>query len=394
MFYKGVLKAYDQVSQTGTISLLNSEKELYFSIKDLSSVAVAPQVGERVKCMIEEKEGVKRAKFILRLDFKNAREEKPLNQSYDQPIGNAVNQLNKSETSTLAAASLIEKKAQKRSKKDQSAQNQAAKALAFGLDTPQQESAPQSHQKISEFLQAPVIKDQNADTSQKKELKQSIIQIDKAALKSSAMQTSTEANIQDLKSASSFEDIAYALDLHSSTTTDQSPVKTALKEQDGLEKTSHSIDSHFSVNNEQQYAASDQVDVPQYAVDQQGSQAQILFNAHAHQNNHQVSARDQLENTSVYAQYTAKSRKKNNKGQLNYWLILSVGLVLALISLAFYGYQQYTQYQNEQHAKVEQYFLEQQRIIEEQRKRLSHVPEEKVLSEKALDDLLGKDREK
>lgn len=388
MFYKGVLKAYDQVSQTGTISLLNSEKELYFSIKDLSSVAVAPQVGERVKCMIEEKEGVKRAKFILRLDFKNAREEKPLNQSYDQPIGNAVNQLNKSETSTLAA-SLIEKKAQKRSKKDQ-----AAKALALGLDKAQQESAPQSHQKISEFLQGPVIKDLNADTAQKMELKQSVIQVDRAGLKSSAMQTSTEANIQDLKSASSFEDIAYALDLHSSTSTDQSPVKAALKEQDGLEKTSHSIDSHFSVNNEQQYAASDQVDVPQYAVDQQGSQAQILFNAHAHQNNHQVSARDQLENTSVYAQHTAKSRKKNNKGQLNYWLILSVGLVLALISLAFYGYQQYTQYQNEQHAKVEQYFLEQQRIIEEQRKRLSHVPEEKVLSEKALDDLLGKDREK
>lgn len=84
MFHKGLLKSYDQETKTGTILLSDNNLELSFSVEDLPNSSLAPQIGERVKCFINDDEIEKqdKAKFIVRLDHKNSRTEKPLNRIF------------------------------------------------------------------------------------------------------------------------------------------------------------------------------------------------------------------------------------------------------------------------------------------------------------------------
>lgn len=79
MFHKGRLGSYDAVKQVGTIHLLDKDIQLHFLRKDFPNLTLEPQIGERVKCLIEEIENKYIAKFIVRLDHKNARTEQPLN---------------------------------------------------------------------------------------------------------------------------------------------------------------------------------------------------------------------------------------------------------------------------------------------------------------------------
>lgn len=79
MFHKGRLGSYDAVKQVGTIHLLDKDIQLHFLRKDFPNLTLEPQIGERVKCLIEEIENKYIAKFIVRLDHKNARTELPLN---------------------------------------------------------------------------------------------------------------------------------------------------------------------------------------------------------------------------------------------------------------------------------------------------------------------------
>ena len=79
MFYKGTLKSYDAAEQVGIIHLSDKDIDLHFSLDDFPNSTLEPQIGERVKCLIEEKDFKHIAKFIVRLDHKNARTEKPRN---------------------------------------------------------------------------------------------------------------------------------------------------------------------------------------------------------------------------------------------------------------------------------------------------------------------------
>lgn len=526
MFHKGVLKTYDQDSQTGTIALLESEIELHFSIKDLSSTTVEPQVGERVKCMMEDKEGVKRAKFIVRLDFKNAREDKPLNETYYQRIDDTVDQ-NKSVERTSAQSELVaEQDIQQQGIKDQldathqePAQPQLSSVLpeneplssdeeisvlpvqisapvesasSLELITPERESEtettqsdtldispvaqhvselniPNQAEAISITSQQPItelelvlnqqaemphliVEQQQTDHEQPKldkqptkfspssapqfeavdipepvhksslesvpilhpvsqleenrsqpisisfpqesesaqpiELKTDIFQIGQSA--------SDTAKIPDLKSAMSFDDIAAALDFNQTKPLDLEKAEPSLIQMGGYEKISSLIESNYSSDyTQQQQAQNHGVELNQDAIDQDTVQSRILSKAKSNQHEAPVSAMEKLKNKLAYKHYAPQNKRKQKKqSSINPWLIASVVLGLVLINLAVFGYQKYTQYQSDQHAKAKLYLLEQERIIEEQRKKMSHVPDKKVLSDKALDDLLGKDRQK
>lgn len=524
MFHKGVLKTYDQESETGTIALLESEIELHFSIKDLSSTTVEPQVGERVKCMMEDKEGVKRAKFIVRLDFKNAREEKPLNETYYQRIDDTVDQNKAVETTSAQSESVAEQDTQQQDIKDQlnathqkPAQPQLSSVLpeteplssdeeisvppvqtstpvvsassleliasesetetiqsdtldispvaqhASELNTLNQVEAisitsqqpitelelvldqqaelphviveqqqtdheqPKLDKQPTEFRQSsapqfeavdipepvhtsspesdPILhpvsqleenrsqpisisQPQESDSAQPIELKTDIFQIGQSA--------SDTAKIPDLKSATSFDDIAAALDFNQIKPLDLEKAEPSSIQMGGYEKISSLIESNYSSDyTQQQQSQNHGAELNQDTIDQDTVQSRILSKAKSNQHEAPVSAMEKLKNKLAYKHYAPQNKRKQKKqSSINPWLIASVVLGLVLINLAVFGYQKYTQYQSDQHAKAKLYLLEQERIIEEQRKKMSHVPDKKVLSDKALDDLLGKDRQK
>lgn len=79
MFHKGTLESYDSVKQMGVIHLLDKDIQLDFSSKDFPNLTVQPQLGERVKCLIEETDNKYIAKFIVRLEHNNASQQQPLN---------------------------------------------------------------------------------------------------------------------------------------------------------------------------------------------------------------------------------------------------------------------------------------------------------------------------
>ena len=92
----------------------------------------------------------------------------------------------------------------------------------------------------------------------------------------------------------------------------------------------------------------------------------------------------------AYKNYKPKKARKPKK-QFNPWLILGMVVILILVNVGVMGYKKFQNYQAEQAAKAQLYLLEQERIIEEQRLKHGKLPN-KILSDKSLDELLGKDR--
>lgn len=84
-------------------------------------------------------------------------------------------------------------------------------------------------------------------------------------------------------------------------------------------------------------------------------------------------------------------KKKSEKFGLKVLMVIIGSLIL--INGSLWGYKKYQQYKADQEAKLKIYMLEQEKKIEEQRRALGKLPD-KILSDEALDDLLGKDRNK
>ena len=71
-----------------------------------------------------------------------------------------------------------------------------------------------------------------------------------------------------------------------------------------------------------------------------------------------------------------------------------MGLIgLLCINLALYTYKRYQHYQQDQAIKLNKLTAEQKQQVAEQRRALGRLPN-KILSNQALDELLGKTREK
>ena len=86
-----------------------------------------------------------------------------------------------------------------------------------------------------------------------------------------------------------------------------------------------------------------------------------------------------------------KNQRKSNG--VNWWWIV-LGLIgLLCINLALYTYKRYQHYQQDQAIKLNKLTAEQKQQVAEQRRALGRLPN-KILSNQALDELLGKTREK
>lgn len=109
MFHRGLLKTYDSESKVGTIYLTDSQLELHFSAEDFPNPSIPPQIGERVKCFINDDDTAKdKAKFIVRLDHKNSRTEQPLNRIFYSEEED-LNALKEKERITTQEALALEK---------------------------------------------------------------------------------------------------------------------------------------------------------------------------------------------------------------------------------------------------------------------------------------------
>ncbi|WP_445115141.1 hypothetical protein [Acinetobacter sp. WZC-1] len=90
MFHKGTVQSYDPSLKSGKIVLNDSEQVLIFLETDFPRSRLAPQLGERIKCLITEQNGEYRANYVVRLDFKNVMEDDENNivhQTVDTMLG-------------------------------------------------------------------------------------------------------------------------------------------------------------------------------------------------------------------------------------------------------------------------------------------------------------------
>ena len=80
MFRQGIVTFFDEGLAQGFIELKTDHQRIVFTLEDFSNTAVLPQIGERVKCVVVEQDGAQFAKFIVRLDHRNAVDGKPSQQ--------------------------------------------------------------------------------------------------------------------------------------------------------------------------------------------------------------------------------------------------------------------------------------------------------------------------
>lgn len=501
MFYKGILQSYEPATNTGTIYLPENEIELVFSTDDLSNLRIEPQLGERVKCLMEEKHGVKRAKFIVRLDFKNTREQKPLNETYYQRIEPSSHPIEQVEKVTGAPDSVLGE-TESMAKRDSEAEVLAIEQPPE--DTISEQSNPTNHnlnalahenvaeieaiRNANECLNKPIqtvalvettacIKlekhnlvdseqinvtsaatllqtahDHPVDSSQHQlstdaiDLKGRLdTEIDEHSFtKTEVSSTAVErqSQVDDSKSTQPLEALDPALEIkeivYSVPKQLLSVFETSeLKPQDAFKidpllskescieasqpidqfkaltphsvqavlvagKISELMDSHDSMEhlkNQHVHIAKAEASTKENhrpSASTLGSTTPILSAQIPNQNVDKVSALAKLKNKFAYKHYAPKHqpRPKKKERYINPWMIVSVVVLLVLVNLAVFGFTKYSQYKAEQKAKAKLYLLEQEKIIADQRNQMGHVPTKKVLSEKALDDLLGKDREK
>ena len=499
MFYKGILQSYEPATNTGTIYLPENEIELVFSTDDLSNLRIEPQLGERVKCLMEEKHGVKRAKFIVRLDFKNTREQKPLNETYYQriePSSHPIEQVEKATGTPESVLGETESMAKRDSETEVLATEQPPE------DTISEQSNPTNHnlnalahenvaeikaiqnESLARSIQAAALVETTACIELEKHnlVDSEQINVTSAAtllqtahdhpVDSSQHQLSTDAidlkgrldteidehsftitdassipverqsQVDDLKSTQPLEALDPALEIKEITYSVPAQLSSAFetsepKQQDASKidpllskesciqasqpidqfkaltphsvqavpvagKISELIDSHDSIETLNDHpvdsAKAEALTKENHrpSASALGSTTPILSAQIPNQNVDKVSALAKLKNQFAYKHYAPKHqpRLKKKERYINPWMIVSVVVLLVLVNLAVFGFTKYSQYKAEQKAKAKLYLLEQEKIIADQRNQLGYIPTKKVLSEKALDDLLGKDREK
>ena len=513
MFHKGSLKTYDSISQTGTIYLAESQLELHFSVSDLPNSSIPPQIGERVKCFINdgELESKTKAKFIVRLDHKNSRTDKPLNQIFyseeedqkalsekeklkaelsldiekrQREIENEVK--NRLEIELAQAKKELLLQIEELKNNNQSFQqliksNDSVRfsSLEFGQTS---EHDAKQDLKLKNNLDQPIT--QNIDSKsipvldQSKVIESSVkpIEANGGDLENSSFSPEKLSSLQIttpevLKSTDENRALAEIELLQNSTLNDANNLKPEaesqtiigfenviqtlyeIPENNQLPKTqvNHIIsplshDQFETVNRDHNHKmyknenlGSEIPNVPKLsevienvhaelpqdqAIDEHSEnlhseaerQATINNNAtdsekimnqennksmpmanvseqpksiNAHQSG---STLDKIKTKLEYSAPQQRLKRKRTQKQLNPWVM---GIVLAIFLCAGIGYLaviKYQEYKQDKEVKARLYLLEQQRLIEEQRQQMGKISNKKVLSEKTLDELLGKDR--
>lgn len=457
MFHKGILQSYDELAQVGTIFLTDQNVELHFAVTDLPNPGIAPEIGERVKCFINEQDHAAcKATFIVRLDHKNARPEQPQNLIFYSEADDlkAVQEQN-----TQQVAQEIEQELEQKLEQEQLAPNTArVEHAAFAEDTLVITSVPRD-----ELLD---VLDQVKGLCLTDQTVASVTELDTTQDHHSPEQVVDTTCDQMVDVEMSIHPTICTLPMDRADTlvcVDATPPQHDLLQQFAVEQTEQAqLDDVEQLQAQAEQVASVQLIVPELHLSQilpqqdesEPDTAQLMelmpadsdvlkddelaLNAEVKpsqvacgiQDNSQ--AADELkhlaiqqsaawvrqqgvaalkENVATQDQLKAKStpvtisrgvttsrvatannhlqRGKNEKRQLSPWIMVWLLGGIVLLAAGFSAFQQFQHYKQDQHAKAKLYLLEQQRVIEQQRKKLGNVSQGHILSERALKALLG-----
>lgn len=325
MFHRGVLHSYDPALKAGIIKINDHDFDVHFILNDMANSSIAPQIGERVKCIVVDKDDQRHAKFIVRLDNKHARVEQPLNQLFYRAHEDLEGESKKFEQEL---DELIEKR------------------LA------DQESMFDSQTQIQDF-------ELNFNTLSK----ESIV-LDGSGAEHHADQVSDPATKISLGEPLEEEQIKEMLESKPSRRVpvlNESAVVPLTKVQPLNESApEENVDDHLP---EPTHAKGRPPKVVRKEVPDVKTHFQLKFNAQKFITSSRV---DEF-GTDKKSKKKPKKIKDPNK-QFNPWIFASIVPILVFINLGVWGFQKYEQYREEQDAKAKIYAVEQEHIIKEQKK--------------------------
>ena len=327
MFYKGVLHSYDPARQAGIIKINNHDFDVHFVLNDMANTSVELQMGERVKCIVVDRDEKHQAKFIVRLDNKNSRVEQPLNQLFYRSNEEVSGQ---TQTFDREVDELIEKK---NFKKIASEVTQSEKSVAeFELDF-------NSLSKEAVILEGSNIETESVESQpevKKIILGEPIEEVNHIELSSNEQQNSAEQTLNEHIGDS---------------------VKELGKvEENEKSKTAQHVESEYGASPKKDQVKSVQKEQPEIKT-----YFQLKFNA-------PKMISPSLVNESLKNKKTKKRIVKDYDQQFNPWIFASIVPILLIINLAMWGFQKYQEHQNEQTNKVNIYSIQQDAIIQQQKK--------------------------
>lgn len=503
MFYKGILKSYDATEQVGIIHLSDKDIDVHFSVKDFPNSTLEPQIGERVKCLVEEKDAQNIAKFIVRLDYKNARTEKPRNNIFyseeedlevlkkeQQEKEATLNENDADEKKHPTTLALLENNQKlknsvklniKKDDVDQKPLNMVNPLNAVNKeDTEEQSYQPHKQQIQSNNLTSSntllnhkeSIREQNTqvtrdvhpefasenlsdlmDKSENNEQAEpyipsdSVVQINSSAFLSnehsdlaefiedsnsvqqdsldhfdiSADQTQKVVNTPVLLLKSEDEikipqtaklstltepvdvDIKGTLDLSHPTEIKpifhEKPTASLITPSNDSAHLSHAktivpLSSDPFEQLQQELGSRHTTSIPEYnrtmGADRQQSTA-----SHSVESNSKDLTQQQDENklqkVKTQLSYNTHKIKPNRKMELNFnpWILLGLISLILLAGFGYLGFEKYQLHKQEQEAKARYYLLEQQKAIEDQRKKMAKLSDKPIIPEHRRKELLG-----
>ena len=425
MFHKGTLKSYDSANEVGVILLSEKELELHFTLQDFPNPTLEPQLGERVKCLIEQTEDKATAKFIVRLDYKNARTETPRNKifySEDEDL----DVLKKAQ-----AEKEIAQQEQDEKLRDQQLKSKTIDAKKTSADQPQPNSKIDKNSNLNQDLdigaqkQASNFAEENAvklDQTKTPEIKFEVV--DHLAKKNKIEQSLDSTDSSETESNSSSIDTNKTPDViilpkKEEPAIPQSaplsgltkPVDVHLEGMIDLSHTSmHDEDDPFaalisSPLSNSHTTKSKSLTAQHLSIDafEQLQQEQINTRHttstpdHSSNNNYQDNNNSIQEGDSALQKAKTQLAYRTNKSRamkgtslnFNPWILIGVISLLVLAALGYFGYERYLKHKAEQDAKAKYYLLEQQKAIEDQRQKMAKLSDKPIIPEERRKELLG-----
>lgn len=414
MFYKGTLKSYNPEVEAGIIRLSGQDIELHFNIKDFPNASLKPQMGERVKCLIEERQGQAFAKYIVRLDHKNARTEKPIQQGeapqeesfnhesmqdhvsdtplssdqqhhllgqdvhvddgqIPQPNQQASSLESSNSTTTTQAKKRIflikpfQFKSQPQQKAEQKSFNNRHQTVSNVGSNESQSTMKLNDEKNSEIRRRAQINTQSYYNGNAA-----------AYIHGSNAAVAAVSDHIDSVPIEKFDmrpvdlDVKGTIDLTKRFKTVNDPFEELYPTRSPAEKVKLAADpiDEFEQLQRQIRGSSDRMVTDHYTYNHDVNQK--------HSDDADASTDDQEASTSFrhkirIKQPTSKFKLNRFKFNIPSYIVMSVVSITLLLILSYLGFQKYVKHKSEQDARAQYYLLEQQKAIEEQSKRMAEL---------------------
>lgn len=427
MYYKGTIRSYDPEKKMGRIYITDLESEFEFHLDDLPNSTVLPSIGECVKCFVVQKSKIHTLNYIIRFDHNNATEmdtEKYLKAKLDRVRIRDKTEMNKNKLGN-----------EKENHLNLIKNNLNAPLIEeFNLSDNLNEKVNNIELSESSILLDPVeisaldnefiIREtENIDIPDKLKVHHSIDRFE--SRDSLISSTDYRKNIP--------EPVPIDLVPPFKSLEDNKPDNSIQRDdeqytQSEFGTSGHDVDNLIYFTDEHQnskgnsdiifrsdldnmrdeeiefkiYQDSDEEEFRRESFHYDTVQAMQEMSRQAIKDDNQIisdvikvkkkSLFNDLKNRILYSKYKSKSpREKKPPVKLNSWLFICVCIIPILILASYEGYKRYQNYVEDRETKARLYQIEQQQMIEEQRRKLGSLPT-KILSDETLDELLGKER--